>query len=222
MNLYCLTVAALTAIFLHSGAAHAEAISLDNIKTYERDVYDRSITKCDRLAGHPNDPEGVTEGVARSAMDKPAAIKACLAAVKKDPENPRLNYQLARAYGYSGLHEESDPYRIAALKTGYPQSLFVVGYIRLEGWDGREADACYGGELIRRSAHAGRYSGLLGFPHYALAGRFKDCIDFPAIDRDEMHKFIENAKAGEPNYYQRLLIEYLETELTKDTPTDNQ
>ena len=71
-------------------------------------------------------------------MDKPAAIAARHAALDTDPDNPRLNYLLARTYGYSGLHEQSDPYRIKALNAGYPQSLLIIGYIRIEGWDGRE------------------------------------------------------------------------------------
>ena len=197
-----------------SVAKAAETVSFDEIKSYERNAYDRTVTECDRLSAHPNDPERVTDGVERANMDLPAAIEACLADLKQDPDNPRLNYQLARAYGYSGLHENGDPYRIAALKAGYPQSLFVVGYIRLEGWDGREADACYGGELIRRSAHAGRMAGLLGFPHYAVTGRFKECDDYPAIDPHEMQEFLDAAKAREPNYYQRLLIEHLEAQLS--------
>ena len=146
-------------------ALQAGPVPLDEIATYDRAAWDRTVTACDRLAGHHDDPEAVTEGVSREAMDLEAAIAACLDAVAADPDNPRLNYQLARAYGYSGLHDEGQAYRDAALRAGYPQSLFVVGYIRLTGWDGRDRDPCYGGELIRRSAEAGRFAGLVGFPH---------------------------------------------------------
>ena len=54
-------------------------------------------------------------------------------AVAADPENPRLNYQLGRAYGYSGMGEEAMPYRLKALEKDYPQSLFVIGYLYLLG-----------------------------------------------------------------------------------------
>ncbi|MEM9495437.1 MAG: hypothetical protein AAGA09_05500 [Pseudomonadota bacterium] len=182
-----------------------------NIKTYDRDAHNRKETLCDQLAGHPNDPEAVARGVSQEEMDKPAAIAACLAAVENDPDNPRLNYQLARAYGYSGLHEEGDPYRTKALEAGYPQSLFVVGYIRIEGWDGREADPCYGGELVRRSAQAGRLAGLVGFPHYVQTGRLDRCGAYPVVRREEIQSFLQNAEGKARTYYQRILIKSLET-----------
>lgn len=179
------------------------------IKTYEPAAYNRDVTECDQLAGHPNDPEGVVDGVSQEAMDKPEAIAACLKAVKEDPENPRLNYQLARAYGYSGLHVESDPYRLKALHAGYPQSLFVLGYIRIEGWDNREADPCYGGELVRRSAEAGRFAGLVGYPHYVMTGTFKDCANYPQIDIQEILGFLNEAEEKAEDYYQRILVKTL-------------
>ena len=191
------------------------AVPLEAIETYDRAAFDRTVTECDRLIGHPSDPEAVTEGVSRADADLPAAIEACLAAVEADPANPRLNYQLARAYGYSGLHAEGQPYRDAALAAGYPQSLFVVGYIRLENWDGRGADPCYGGELIRRSAHAGRFAGLVGFPHYALMGEFAGCEAYPVVERAEMLGFLDAAEARDPDYYQGLLIDQLRDRLTQ-------
>lgn len=210
------------ALGLLAGAAHAAdevigpvslPVSLDDIQTYDRADWSRAATDCDRLAGHPSDPERVGEGRARADIDLDAAIAACLDAVGDDPDNPRLNYQLARVYGYSDRHEEGDPYRNTALAAGYPQSLFVVGYIRLEGWDGRGKDACYGGELIRRSALAGRYAGLVGFPHYALNGLFDDCPSYPVVDDAEIKAFLDRAGPQSKTYYQRLLVSELKTRL---------
>lgn len=185
------------------------AALLDEIETYSRSEHNRDLTECDVLAGHASDPENIGPGVTPEGMDKPAAIKACLKAVKADPTNPRLNYQLARAYGYSGLHEEGDPYRMAALKAGYPQSLFVFGYIRISGWDDRPADPCLGGELIRRSAIAGRLAGQLGFPYYVAAGTFDGCKDYPKVDRAEIREFLNAAKPESGQYYQGLLKQTL-------------
>ncbi|MEO1038507.1 MAG: hypothetical protein AAFX09_03100 [Pseudomonadota bacterium] len=199
-----------TAALLAASLQSAPLVALDEIRTYERAAWDRSATACDVEASHPDDPESVGEGVARAEMDLEAAVAACLEAVEADPANPRLNYQLARAYGYSGLHAEGQPYRDAALKAGYPQSLFVVGYIRLTGWDGRGADPCYGGELIRLSAHAGRFAGLVGFAHYALTGQFDGCApDTPRIDRDEMLGFLSEAGEQASGFYQQALVEQL-------------
>ena len=184
-------------------------VAVEEIVVYDRAVHARDITECDRLAGHPDDPEAVTQGVSRAQMDLPAAIAACEAALDDDPENPRLNYQLARAYGYSGLHAEGQPYRDAALRAGYPQSLFVVGYIRLTGWDGREADACYGGELIRRSAEAGRFAGLVGFPHYALEGEFEGCETYPVVDEAQMLGFLDRAAGQTTDFYRSMLVTHL-------------
>lgn len=197
-----------------SGSA-AEQNPFADIATYDRAKFSREVTDCDRLAGHPNDPERVTEGVSEQAMDKPAAIKACHAAVANDAENPRLNYQLARAYGYSGLHAEGAQYRMKALNAGYPQSLFVFGYIRISGWDGAQKDPCYGGELVRRSAVAGRFAGLVGFPHYALTGQFKSCESYPVIDPAELHSFLDAAEANADGYYQRILVRQLKHDVTQ-------
>ena len=185
----------------------------ENISNYSRENYSRSVTQCDLLAAHSDDHERVSSGISEKDMDKPAAILACLNAVKKDDENPRLNYQLARAYAYSGLHEESDQYQFKALNAGYPQSLFVTGYIRLEGWDGRKADPCYGGELIRRSAVAGRFSGLVGFPHYVQTGRFDSCKEYPLIKEDEISGFLDKAENETSDYYHLILIENLKAGL---------
>ncbi|MEM7730449.1 MAG: hypothetical protein AAF311_14465 [Pseudomonadota bacterium] len=190
----------------------AQADPFADIATYDRATWDRSVTECDRLATHPNDPEAVLEdGVTREQMDKPAAIAACLAALEADPDNPRLNYQLARAYGYSGLHEEGDAYRMKAVRSGYPQSLFVFGYIRIEGWDGRPKEPCYGGELVRRSAEAGRFAGLVGFPHYVQTGAFNGCEDYPRIDLSEINGFLDEAEERASDYYQRILVRTLKT-----------
>lgn len=198
-------------------ATQSAPVSLDQIAVYDRLDWNRDITECDRLAAHPDDPERVADGVAQGDVDLEAARAACEAVLAEDPDNPRLNYQLARVNGYAGRHEASQPFRDAALSAGYPQSLFVVGYIRLTGWDGRGQDPCYGGELIRRSAEAGRFAGLVGFPHYALTGAFEACPpDLPVIDRDEMLSFLARAEADARGFYQEALVIQLRARLMSE------
>ena len=176
-----------------------------DIAAYERDAWSREPTACDTLAAHPDDPERVSECVPQQAVDVDAAIAACTAAVAADPGNPRLNYQLARAYGYAGRHAEGEAARRTAVLSGYPQSLFVIGYIMVTGWDGAEPDPCTAAELILRSARAGRKAGLIGFPHYVVNGAFAGCP--VTIDRAELLGFLE---AAEPRgYYEGLLVENL-------------
>lgn len=126
-----------------------------------------------------------------------------------------MNYQLARAYGYSGQHAEGAVYRNAALTAGYPQSLFVIGYIRISGWDGKTPEPCYGGELVHMSAQAKRLAGLIGFPHYYVMGTFQGCDGFSKLDEAEMIGFLKQAKQRDLDYYQRLLVEHLEAKLSK-------
>lgn len=171
-----------------------------------------TVTLCDTLASHPNDPDRVTGGVPERQVDTDAAIAACQAAVAADPGNGRLNYQLARSLGYAGRGKEAAPYRDAAVRADYPQALFVVGYIHLFGLNDAELDACKAGELIRRSALTGRQAGLVGFPHWTLAGKFKGCT--VKQDKDEMLSFVARAKAQlNGDYYQTLLVEGLEARL---------
>jgi hypothetical protein len=170
------------------------------------------VTDCDRLAAHPNDPDRVTAGVPERLVDTAAAVTACKIAVAADPSNGRLNYQLARSLGYAGRGKEAAPYRDAAVKADYPQALFVVGYIHLFGFNDAAIDACKAGDLIRRSALKGRQAGLVGFPHWTLAGKFKGCA--VKQDKAEMAAFLGKAKAQlNGDYYQGLLVEGLEARL---------
>lgn len=171
-----------------------------------------TVTMCDQLAAHPNDPDRVTAGVPERQVDTAAAIAACQGAVAADPGNGRLNYQLARSLGYAGRGKEAAPYRDAAVRADYPQALFVVGYIHLFGLNDAAVDPCKAGELIRRSALKGRQAGLVGFPHWTLEGRFKGCA--VKQDRAELKDFVASArKQLNGDYYQTLLVEGLEARL---------
>ncbi len=199
---------------LSLGPIQAASIDFEKIAVFDPQAHSIDVTECDRLAAHPSDPHRVADGLTRAEMDLDAVMVACHEALENDPDNPRLNYQLARAYGYAGRHDEGDVYRHRALMAGYPQSLFVMGYIMVTGWDGSEPRPCDGGELIRRSAQAGRYAGLVGFPHYYLMGHFADCGDYPLIDREEMLDFLAAASSGD--YYRSILVDQLSHQLRKN------
>lgn len=179
---------------------------------FERSKYSQSVTSCDRLAAHPNDPDRVADGKEQAEIDLPAAIAACEAAVAADPVNPRLNYQLGRVLAYAGQGEKSKPYREVAVAADYPQAVFVVGFIRLFGLNAEAQDTCGAAQLIHRSARLGRLAGELGFVSYILAGRFENCP--VKRDSDEMRGFLAAArtKIG-GDFYQGLLIESLGREL---------
>ena len=168
----------------------------------------QTATDCDRLAAHPEDPDKIAPGVPQPQVDLPRAIAACQAAVKADPVNPRLNYQLARTLGYAGRGDEAAGNRAAAVAGDYPQALFVVGYLHLFGLNKAAKDACKAGDLVRRSAIRGRFAGQVGFPHWALQGRFKACP--VRQDWSEILGFLDAAKAqAGDDFHKGLLVDTL-------------
>ncbi len=193
-------------------AAVASAADKTNIGPYEISVFDpaaysQTPTECDELAAHREDPHKVAPGKGQSGItDFPAAIEACMAAVDADPENPRLNYQLGRLLGYSERGDEAMPYHIAALEAGYPQSLFVIGYIYVIGAN-IEQDVCLGAELIRHSAFAGRFAGQVAFPNYVLSGEFDNCP--VKKEKDDMLNMLTLGESNAEGFYEEMLVSIL-------------
>ena len=200
----------LLAITLHVSPVSAASLKFDSSK------YSQSVTGCDRLASHPDDPLRVAPGVERGEIDLPAAIAACELAVARDPANPRLRYQLGRVYGYSGQGEKGFEHREAAVATNYPQALFVIGYLHLEGMNKARKDACRAAELIHRSALYGRFAGLVGYPMWVMQGRFAGCS--APQDSKEMQGFLDEAAAQTSDFYKQSLIGELRSKLAAWTP----
>jgi TPR repeat protein len=133
-----------------------------------------AVTDCDRLAGHKLDPDGVVAGVSRSAMDMAAAEKACRAAVAAYPAHARSNYQLGRVLYYDGRAEESLPYLRRSAEAGYPQAIFVLGYIQTIE-DGVPEDVCAAAELWQQSAALDHpWTAVFLITGY-LEGQFESC-----------------------------------------------
>ncbi len=197
--------------------AIAAPIDAAAIQTYDQAQWSQTVTRCDQLAAHPDDPDRVAPGLERPAMNLDRAIKACAAALKKDPNHPRLNYQMARVNGYAGQHAAGEPFRVKAVVAGYPQALFVVGFIQVTGWSGNPKDVCGGAELVRRSGLSGRLAGQVGFPHWVLNGAFKGCP--VRQDKAEMAAMLAAAKPQARDFYERILIENLEAQLAAWTPS---
>lgn len=195
--------AILTGVLLATAATSVSAVEFED---YDFSRWSQDVTECDRLAAHGRDPGHVAEPVTQEGMDKAAAIAACLEAVEADPKNPRLNYQLGRAFGYSGRGEDAMPYRLVALEADYPQSTFVIGYIHLLGLT-IEQDTCRALELWQRSARYRRLAALVSLPRHYLRGDFAECgVDIPAAD---LRAYLEEARAVSGDYYVGLLVDEL-------------
>ena len=184
---------------------------------YDFSRFSQEITECDRLASHGRDPGHVAPAVSSSAMDKPAAIAACQQAVAADPDNPRLNYQLGRAYGYSGRGEEAMPYRLKALEADYPQSLFVIGYLYSIGRT-IEPDICKTYQLWQRAARYRRLAALVALPRHSLRGDFEACG--PVIPPEDLRAYLNEAKAQSNDYYVGMLVDDLLAEVDERYPAE--
>lgn len=193
-----------------AGISSAEGLRFDPSK------YSQVVTGCDRLAAHPDDPNKVSPGYEKVDIDLPAAIAACELAVARDPGNPRLRYQLGRVYGYSGLGEKSGVHREAAVAADYPQALYVIGLLYMNGQNKAPRDPCRGAELVHRSALFGRFAGLVSYPMWVMQGRFAGCAT--PQDPQQMRAFLEQASRQTSDFYQQSLIEVLRRNLESWTP----
>jgi len=206
-------LALLVAVVLASSLGSARAAGLPQ-PTFDKSKFSQEPTACDLLAAHPDDPDRVAPGRERAeiAKDYAGAIAACQSAVARDPENPRLRYQLARVLGYSGQGKLAMPHREKAIAGRYPQALFVNGFLYLTGQNENPKDLCKAGELMRESAIESRLAGLLGFPRYAMQGTFAGCT--VKQDRAELLAFLDAARqqvAGD--FYRTMLVDLLREDL---------
>jgi hypothetical protein len=204
--------------YLIFAAASSGAMATDAPLRWNPAAWSRAVTPCDQYAAHPSDPDKLTPGVSQPqllAAGADLAIAACRQAVAADPQNPRLNYQLARSLGYAGRGAEAQGFRDTAVAGDYPQALFVVGFVHLTG-QGATKDPCIAAPLIRRSAIAGRFAGLVGYPHYVLTGAFSTCRDI-RIDKVELKGFIDRARLHVENndYYRGILIDNLDHQVAR-------
>ena len=116
-----------------------------------------AITECDRRAAHPDDPEKPDDiaGVSDSAIDAASAIVPCRAAVSADPEEPRLKFQLARAYLFADQPAEAIDLLIEAAEEDHGAALAYLGDIILYGALGIDSKPDVAKSLYLRAAQEG-------------------------------------------------------------------
>lgn len=178
---------------------------------FDASRYSQTVTECDRLAAHTEDPNKVSPGVSEAKMDLPAAIAACKADLARDEGHPRLQYQLGRALTYAGRIDEALPHLQKAVDLAYPQAQFVLGYLLLDGRFKAPTDPCRALDLIRASAVQNRMAAQIGLAAWDLDGHFAKCSTRPT--RAELLRFLDAAKAQKPHFYPGLLIDDLKRQL---------
>ena len=91
------------------------------------------ITRCDELAGHPLDPARVVRGVAFPDLSPADAITACNAALKKEPANLRLRFELGRALERGGSYAAAVAAYRRAADGGYAAAQMSLGTMYQDG-----------------------------------------------------------------------------------------
>jgi TPR repeat protein len=174
-----------------------------------------AITKCDRLAAHPEDPDHLGIGVPSKKVNLPKAVAECERELKKQPDNPRIRYQYARVLAYSGRWAEAAPLMKQAADAGYRQAQFVYGLFVDRGREGAPRDVCVAEQYWLKAARNGRQHARVLYVDEYLKGRFQACRS--EASRAEIETLLEAAKADASEFYERLLIANLQRQLAEQS-----
>lgn len=90
-------------------------------------------TACDILTAHPDDPSRVSEPVPWNERGTGRAIPACEEAVRREPNNMRLRFQLGLAQDSAGNHAASIGHYTAAAQGGYVAAGMAVAWALANG-----------------------------------------------------------------------------------------
>lgn len=176
-----------------------------------------TVTDCDRLASHPEDPDIVAPGVPGSKVDVPGAIAACTAAVERDPANARLRYQFARVLAYGGDTARAALEMKRAADDGHRQAQFVYGLMIDRQRPGAPTDICIAEDYWLKAARNGRQAARLIYVQQVFRGRFDGCPVQASVT--EFGQLLEAAAAEARDFYERLLIEELRDRLAERSST---
>lgn len=91
------------------------------------------ISACDIWASDPFDPRRIADGVEWGLVNTRAAIRDCAAAVAAQPDNPRLNFNLARALDVAERFAEAEGFYRRAAEQSYAAALKNLGYMHRTG-----------------------------------------------------------------------------------------
>ncbi|WP_211336763.1 caspase family protein [Rhodovulum iodosum] len=112
------------------------------------------ITDCDIVAGDPDDPRRITDGVPWGLVNMRRALPDCAAALAEDPTNPRLLHQMGRILDIQGRYGEAEGFYRLAGAGGYSAALVNLGFLHVAA-KGRERDYETALGYYRRAADLG-------------------------------------------------------------------
>lgn len=112
------------------------------------------VTACDIVAGDPDDPRRITDGVPWGLVNVRRAVQDCSAALAEDPTNARLLHQMGRILDIQGRYEEAEGFYRLAAASDYSASLVNLGFLHVAA-KGRERDYETALGYYRRAADLG-------------------------------------------------------------------
>lgn len=115
----------------------------------------KAVQQCDAVASHPDDPEAFATGVNDDRLNLKAVIQACEAAVKAEPDAPRLHFQLARGYLKADRFEDATEQLLIAAEADHGGALAYLADMHLSGAPGIEADPLLAKNLYEKAAASG-------------------------------------------------------------------
>jgi hypothetical protein len=159
---------------------HAEQMQREAAEQRQREEATKRLTeasqKCDQLAANPNDARKAADGVSYGDL-KPqaaAAVDACEAAVKQNPNELRFQYQLGRALELAGEGPARAKNRQKALEIH--QALVRAGYVSafdnlasIYFWDRKDLETA--AVLWRKGIQLGDSDSMLSFADLIDKGR---------------------------------------------------
>jgi len=92
-----------------------------------------SIGDCDKYAASDTDPSAKAPGVPLERVNPALAVPACTAAVREVPNNPRLLFQLGRAYRTANNFNLALQYYSKAAEQNYAAAQNSLGYAYANG-----------------------------------------------------------------------------------------
>lgn len=120
-----------------------------------------SISQCDLLSASPQDKDAVSPGVAYEVLRSHSqdAITACEVAISETPEDPRIQYQLGRAYLSSGDDDQAAKWFESSAEQKYPAAMNAFGVLLNHG-RGTEINNDRAFNFIKAAAESGNVPGM--------------------------------------------------------------
>ena len=112
------------------------------------------VTPCDIVAGDPDDPRRITDGVPWGLVNVRQGIQECSAALAKDPTNPRLLHLMGRLLDIQSRYDDAEGFYRLASSLNYDASLVNLGFMFVAA-KGRDRDYEQALKLYRQAADLG-------------------------------------------------------------------